>query len=109
MATHIVRRLYIYIAAFIGLQMFAAGSGELLTLLGERLVGGPPLAAPEITALRLGGSVALLSIGALLWAAHWALVQRDAHQPEGQSSVLRRLYAYAVLLVAAFGALLALQ
>lgn len=109
MATRIVRRLYIYIATFIGLQMLAAGAGELLTLLGERLIGGAPLAAPELTTLRLGGSVALLAVGALLWAAHWTFAQRDARQPEGRGSALRRLYAYAVLLVAALGGLIALQ
>jgi hypothetical protein len=109
MTARIVRQLYIYIAAFIGLQMLAAGSRDLLTLLGERLIGGSSLSTPEIAALRLGGSVALLVVGALLWAAHWALARRDARQPDGQGSALRRLYAYAVLLVAALGALFALQ
>jgi hypothetical protein len=108
MATRILRRLYVYIAAFIGLQMFAAGFIQLLALLGERLVGGAPLAAPESTALRLSAGVALLVVGGLLWGGHWALAQRDARQPEGLGSALRRLYAYAVLLVAAIVALFTL-
>jgi hypothetical protein len=109
MATQIVRRLYIYVAAFIGLQMFAGGATQLLTLLGERLLGGAPVAAPEFTALRLSAGVALFAVGALLWGGHWALAERDARQPDGQRSALRRLYAYAVLLVAAIGALFALN
>lgn len=109
MATQIVRRLYIYIAAFIGLQMFAAGATELLTFLGERLIGGAPVAAPEFSAMRLSAGVALLAVGALLWGGHWLLAERDARQPEGQRSTLRRLYAYAVLLVVAISGLFALQ
>jgi len=99
MAVQIVRRLYVYIAAFIGLFMMAAGVSALCTLLGERLFGGA-IGAADITALRLGGSIALVAVGAPLWAGHWFLAQGDARQPEGQRSALRRLYAYGVLLVA---------
>jgi len=109
MATQIVRRLYIYIAAFIGLQMFVGGATQLLTFLGERLFSGAPVAAPEFTALRLSAGIALLTVGALLWGGHWVLAERDARQPDGQRSALRRLYAYAVLFVAAIGALFAFQ
>jgi hypothetical protein len=108
MATRTVRRLYIYIAAFIGLQMLVGGATQLLTLLGERLIGGAPLTAPEFTAMRLSAGVALLVVGGLFWGGHWALARWDAGQPEGQRSALRRLYGYAALLVAAIGALFAL-
>jgi len=108
MATRILRRLYIYVAAFIGLQMLAAGIVELVSFLGERLFGSTVVAAASVAAIRLGTSVALVAVGLPLWASHWAFAQRDARQPEGQRTVLRRLYAYAVLLVAVFNLLFAL-
>ncbi|NWF79159.1 MAG: hypothetical protein HXY37_03815 [Chloroflexi bacterium] len=108
MATRTVRRLYIYVAAFIGLWMMSFGVSGLLAFLATRLFGGAALGA-GVAALRLGSSVALIVVGAPLWAGHWALAQRDARQPEGQFSALRRLYAYAVLLVAALVALFGLQ
>jgi hypothetical protein len=45
MLTSTLRRLYIYIAAFIGLQMLAAGIIELIVFLGERWLGGVALGA----------------------------------------------------------------
>lgn len=108
MATRTVRRLYIYVAAFIGLWMMSFGVSGLLAFLALRLFGGAALGA-GVAALRLGGSIALIVVGAPLWAGHWALAQRDARQPEGQFATLRRLYAYAVLLVAALVVLFGLQ
>ncbi len=109
MTTHTVRRLYTYLAACIGLYMLSGGASVLCTLLGERWLGGAPIGAAEMTALRMGGAAALIAVGAPLWGGHWLLARRDARQPDGQRSALRRLYAYAVLLVATIVALLGLQ
>jgi len=106
MAIQVARRLYLYVAAFIGLQMLAAGTAGLLALIVERWLGGPPVGA-EGAVLRLAGTVALVVVGAPLWVGHWLLVRRDAARPEGQASPLRRLYLYAVLLIAALSALTA--
>ncbi len=100
MTTRIVRRLYLYIAALIGLQMMANGISDLATLLVERWFGGEVIGAADIAAVRLGGSVALTAVGLALWISHWMLAQRDAAQPEGQRSALRRLYLYALLFIA---------
>ena len=100
MTTRIVRRLYLYIAALIGLQMMANGISDLATLLVERWFGGAVIGAADIAAVRLGGSVALTAVGLALWISHWMLAQRDAAQPEGQRSALRRLYLYALLFIA---------
>lgn len=100
MTTRIVRRLYLYIAALIGLQMTANGISDLATLLVERWFGGMVIGAADTTAARLGGSVALTAVGLALWVSHWLLAQRDAAQPEGQRSALRRLYFYALLFIA---------
>lgn len=109
MTAQTVRRLYIYLAAFIGLQMLAAGAGGLCAFVGERWLGAAPLGDPGGAALRMASSVALVAVGLPLWGAHWAMARRDALAPEGQRSALRRLYAYAVLLVAALGAMTGLQ
>lgn len=106
MAIQVARRLYLYVAAFIGLQMLAAGTSGLLAFIVERWLGGPPVGA-EGAVLRLAGTVALVVVGTPLWVGHWLLIRRDAARPEGQASPLRRLYLYAVLLVAALGALTA--
>lgn len=106
MAIQVARRLYLYVAAFIGLQMLGAGTSALLAFIVERWFGGPPIGA-EGAVLRLAGAVALVVVGTPLWAGHWLFIRRDADRPEGQASPLRRLYLYAVLLVAALGALTA--
>jgi hypothetical protein len=99
MATHIVRRLYFYAAAFIGLQILAFGAHGLLGLLLEQIFPSG-FDTPESLALRLSTSAAFLLVGAPLWAIHWVIIQRNAHNPEEQKSTLRRLYGYAVLLLA---------
>lgn len=109
MNTHIVRRLYCYAAAFVGLQMLVAGFRALCVQLLERWIGAPTIAPPAVAAMALAGSVALVAVGIPLWAIHWAMARRDARESEGQRSALRRLYAYAVLLVAALGGMLSLQ
>ena len=107
MATNIVRRLYFYSAAFIGLQIFAAGLRRILALLLERLFWPAAIGGGEVSAERLSFSVALLAVGLPLWAFHWLVAQRGLDRPEEQLSTLRRLYGYAVLLVAALGVLYA--
>lgn len=109
MPTQIIRRIYLYVAAFVGLQMLAGGIGSLFTFIGERLVEGASIAAPGTIAARLGTSIALIAVGAPLWWGHWHFAQRDAQQPEGRRSALRRFYAYAVLLVAAITVMFSMQ
>ena len=109
MAITIVRRLYFYAAAFIGLQMLAAGARDLLGTLLDRLIAPPSLGGADQAVFRLSASAALLLIGLLLWAIHWWVVQRGAARAEEQRSSLRRLYAYLVLLVVALSALFGLR
>jgi len=109
MAITIVRRLYFYAAAFIGLQMLAAGARDLLGTLLERLIAPPALGSADQDVFRLSASAALLLIGLPLWAIHWWVVQRGAARAEEQRSSLRRLYVYLVLLVAVLSALFSLR
>jgi hypothetical protein len=105
----IVRRLYLYAAAFIGLQMLGAGARDLLGTLIERLLAPPAIGPADQAVLRLSASAALLLIGLPLWAAHWWITQRGASRLEEQRSALRRLYAYLVLLVAVLFVLFGLR
>jgi hypothetical protein len=109
MAITIVRRLYFYAAAFIGLQMLAAGARDLLGALLDRALAPPALGDPNQVISQLSASAALLLIGLPLWAIHWWVVQRGAARAEEQGSSLRRLYIYLVLLVVALPALFALR
>ena len=98
MSLTVVRRLYFYAAAFIGLQMLAAGARDLLAALLERLVAAPALGSPGESALRLSADIALLLIGLPLWYFHWRVAQRGIARPEEQQAAIRRLYLYLVLL-----------
>ena len=102
MTITIVRRLYFYAAAFIGLQMLAAGARDLLGALLDRLLAPQALGPADQMVLRLSAGAALLLIGLPLWAFHWWVVQRGAARTEERRSSLRRLYAYLVLVVAVF-------
>jgi hypothetical protein len=109
MAMTIVRRLYLYAAAFIGLQMLAADARDLLGTLLEQLLAPPALSPADQMVLQLSASAALLLIGLPLWTVHWWVVQRGAARTEEQHSALRRLYVYLVLLVAVLFVLFGLR
>lgn len=92
----VVRRVYVYSAALIGLLMLAAGLRTLLRLLLETLFSPPALGlAGAATRVSLGS--ALVLVGGLLWAGHWWWAQRSLTQPDERASALRRLYGYLVL------------
>jgi hypothetical protein len=107
MNTQIVRRLYIYAAAFLGLQLLAVGARGMLRLLLEAALSAPAIDSGEQRTAQLSLYTALLIVGVPLWAGHWWWAQRTLGRPDEQHSALRRLYGYAVLLVAILGMLFA--
>src|SRR5918997_3163741 len=107
MATHVVRRLYLYAAAFIGLHIAAAGARQAIAALVERVFWPGTPGSTEFNVAWLSSSVALLVVGLPLWGIHWYVAQRGRIRPEEQRSTLRRLYGYAILLVAMLGLLFA--
>jgi len=109
MTSNVVRRLYFYAAAFIGLQLLAVGARDLLGVLLEQLFTPAAAGASTASIIRLSASTALVLVGLPLWAAHWAVAQRNAQRPDEQYARLRRLYLYAVLLVAALMTMVALH
>lgn len=107
MTTSIVRRLYFYVAAFIGLQLLAAGLRRLIAGLLERVFWPAAIGSRELEIQRLSFGVALLVVGVVLWGIHWSTVQRGQGRVEEQRSTLRRLYGYSVLLIAILSGLFA--
>lgn len=107
MTTVVVRRLYLYAAAFIGLQILAGGLRMVVGVSLERLFWPGAITSAQLDISLLSFSVALLVVGAPLWAVHWFVIQRGRSRPEEQHAALRRLYGYAVLLVAMLGLLFA--
>lgn len=109
MATRIVRRVYLYAAAFLGLQLLTQGAHSAIGALMNGLVAPPDAMNADQTVWQLNLSIALMIVGAPLWIGHWWWAQRLIAQPEERQSALRRLYGYGVLLVAAIGMTTALQ
>lgn len=107
MTTQTVRRFYFYAAAFIGLQILAAGLRALIAVLLEYVFWSTSIGDPQQEIGRLSFSVAMLVVGLALWALHWTFVQRGRARVEEQRSTLRRLYLYAVLLIAAISLMFA--
>lgn len=105
MTTLTVRRLYVYTAAFIGLQMLAAGARGLLGALLESLMTAPGIGPSDADGQRISLNLALLVVGLALWATHWRWAQRSIGLPAERESALRRLYGYLVLAVAMLGLL----
>ncbi|GAC1639834.1 MAG: hypothetical protein NVS4B8_06950 [Herpetosiphon sp.] len=100
MNKNIVRRLYLYAASFLGLQILLVGLRGVLSIILLRL-SNPALVgkAPQFKEnLRL--SLALIICGLPLWAIHWWWAQRNIGSLEERQSALRRLYGYLVLLIA---------
>jgi hypothetical protein len=104
-----VRRLYFYVAAFIGLQLFVAGARLLLEVLFEAVFLQPAVGDGDQTLLSLSSGIALVLVGAGLWAIHWIVAQRGQTRDDDRRSTLRRLYLYAVLVVAGLTLLFAAQ
>jgi hypothetical protein len=103
----IARRIYLYLVAFISLQMLLAGASNLLRLLAEIAFNLPqPLySSDRYTRDQLSLWGAVLLVGAAVWSVHWLLIRRAiAADPsvEERSTVWRKLFLYAILLVASW-------
>ncbi|GAC1355772.1 MAG: DUF5671 domain-containing protein [Herpetosiphon sp.] len=109
MTRDIVRRLYIYVAAYLGLQLLLAGARSILNVIISGLVDRSPVGGAGQFAATVSLSVALIIVGLPLWAGHWLWAQRMIRAADEQQSALRRLYCYVVLLSAMLGMLFDLQ
>src|SRR5690242_3876201 len=100
MTPTVVRRLYFYAAAFLGLQLLANGARGLIAVLLEPVLAPAAISAQQDATFRLSLNVALILVGLPLWAVHWFVAQRGARAPDEQRAKLRRVYGYLVLLIA---------
>ena len=96
-----MRRLYFYIVSFVTLMMGANGVIVLAASVLEGLFSGPALSSSGSgSALALGMSLTI--VGLPLWALHWLMIGRHVRQlPVETRSVVRKVYIYVVLAVAA--------
>ncbi|MFO7631666.1 MAG: DUF5671 domain-containing protein [Caldilinea sp.] len=96
-----VRRIYAYLVAATGLALLWVGAVELLhALIDAALAGGDVWREP------LANGIALLVVGAPIWAIFWRRVQAiaerdDAAGADERDSWPRKLYLYGVALVGA--------
>ena len=94
-----VRRLYFYGVSFIALMMAAFGVMEIVRFVLDELFGGAVLSPSRV---RLATGLSLTLVGLPLWAVHWRVAQRHSKRlPVETRSVIRKIYAYVVLGVAA--------
>lgn len=102
----IARRVYLYIIAFVSLQMLIAGvSGLLQVIIGlviERLTGATLVNGAGLVRTAVSANTALAVVGLIGWLLHWWLAERLVSHGEAveRRSALRKLYLYAVQLVA---------
>ncbi len=101
MTTSTVRRLYFYIAAFIGVQLLITGARILLSVLLGYLFLTTSVTSSDYLLELVSSSLAMLVVGLGLWVIHWLVAQRGIKRDEDRRSSLRRLYLYAVLVVSA--------
>ncbi len=94
-----MKRLYIYGVSFVALVVTANGTSLLLRYLldlvtGRRIAGG--------TAEQLSLGVAMIVVAAPLWTVHWLMARRQVDRdPQETGAVLRKLYIYGVMFLAA--------
>ncbi len=95
----VVKRLYFYVVAFVSLMVAANGAALLLRYLFDT-VAGSRLAGEGSDILSFG--IAMTLVGAPLWLLHWGFAQRQVRlHAEETGAVLRKLYIYGVMFVAA--------
>ena len=94
-----VRRLYFYVVSFVALMMAASGIAEIIHFVLDSIVTSDVVIASRI---RLAVGLSLTIVGIPLWALHWRMIGRHVKElPVETRSVLRKVYNYVVLAVAA--------
>lgn len=99
-------RLYLYIAATIGVLILLIGTDNLLQALVQAVLAAPALAGPGLSSRLLMDGVAGVLVGGIIWAGHWLYATRIAGRDDWRghserASRLRTAYLVVVLLGAA--------
>jgi hypothetical protein len=86
-----IRRLYVYLVAFISLEVVIWGvTGLVRSMVGGKLVGSE--------ANQLASALSLIAVGVPVFLLHWWLVQRTTTDDEEHFARLRALFLYGTLL-----------
>ena len=94
-----VRRLYFYVVALIALVVAVNGLAQIGRFVLDSLFGGDVVSGSR-TGLAIG--ISLSVVGLAVWGIHWRLIQRSvAAMPVEARAVVRKLYVYVVLGIAA--------
>ncbi|MDP2931553.1 MAG: DUF5671 domain-containing protein, partial [Chloroflexota bacterium] len=105
------RRVYFYIITLITLGIFAAGLGQLLSLLFDITIKGSALAQvgrAVFNRQQLSLGLAMLVIGGPLWFFFWRAIQgRVAGVPEEIGAGMRKVFLNLILTVSALTGLVA--
>ncbi|HEY3062610.1 MAG TPA: DUF5671 domain-containing protein, partial [Chloroflexota bacterium] len=95
-----IRRIYLYLLAFAGLVMLVLGAANLGRVIVEVLLATARVAGASYFREEVSRWGAAALIGLPVWLVHWWWAQRLAERStDERSSVLRRLYVYAVLAI----------
>jgi hypothetical protein len=95
-----LRRIYLYVLAFAGLWMLAAGCANLLQLGLELTLRLPVTGDPAYVRTTAALWAAAALVGLPVWLLHWRWIQRGARaDPAERASTLRRLFVYLVLAI----------
>ncbi len=88
-----IRRLYLFVAAGVGLLVYAGGAVGLIQVLGESGVS---------SLSRLVDASVGMIVGLGIWGGHWWLIQQlfVSADEEERGSVLRKVYLYLVIVIA---------
>ena len=92
-----IRRLYVYVVAFVSLVVGLTGAAALLDTLSRLWLDtfGAGLAGTPGFARAVASSAGLLLVATPIFLVHWSLAQRHRAEPDERDSVLRKLFLYA--------------
>ncbi|MBK8050312.1 MAG: hypothetical protein IPK16_26335 [Anaerolineales bacterium] len=85
-----VKRIYLYVVAFVSLAAMLASADSLLGFLSRAWLGDVVIVTPRAVA----SSAGLLLVATPIFLLHWGLAQRGHETPEERDSVLRKLFLY---------------
>jgi len=101
-----IRRVYLYLGAFIGLSASVAGVIALIALIVDQ-------GFDAFRGFSISGSAAVLALiiaGGITWRFFWRTIQREANAaPEERASGMRKLYLYGTLTISLLIALILIQ
>ncbi len=107
----VTKRVWFYVVTLITLGIFAAGVGQLLSLLFNVTIKSsylPQVGQANFIQQQLSLSLAMLVIGGPLWFFFWrAIERRVAGVPEETGSAMRKLFLNLILTVTALTGLVA--